>query len=185
MVRSGLFNKIKLFVDKGKKLPKSLPENWQQDYPLFNFEITMSGKYKLNNKTGYVINGSISEEYQLECLKRFNKANIAEGGKAVKRVAMVLCVNADEHEFYKFTNGWIPNQDTHNREINTSTACLIEYKDETNTGWLKWSSNNTINGSLNEVDILLYLLSNSTRFQCRLCARDARNKYVATLQKIK
>jgi hypothetical protein len=185
MAQSGLFNKIKLFVGKGKISSKSLPANWQQDYPLFNLEITMSGDYKLNNKTGHVINGSMSEEYQQECLKKFNKANIAEGGKAVKRVAMVSCVNESEYEFYKFTNGWIPSQDRQNKEINISTACLIEYKDGTNTGWLKWSCNKNIKGTLYESDILLYLLANSTKFQCRLCAREARDKYVATLQKIK
>ncbi|MFA7188392.1 MAG: hypothetical protein WC137_02895 [Alphaproteobacteria bacterium] len=179
MIRLKGFKKIKLFP--GKKLPGGLPVNWQQNYPLFNFEITSSGNYVLNNKTGYLTNELISPDLQANCLKLFSRKNIAEGGKAIKRVALVSCMNASEYGFYKFTNGWIPNQDLGNKELNTDTACLIEYKDGTHTGWLKWSSGNTLKGSMDQIYILLFLLANSDKNHCRLCAREARSKYVETL----
>jgi hypothetical protein len=178
-----LFNKgIKLFAGKkAKPVSESLPINWHQNYPWFNLEITTSGYYKLNNKTGYLADGLITREYQRECLTKFNKKNISEGGKAVKRVAMVLCKDASEYELYKFTNGWVPSQDIKDKDGNISTAYLIEYKDGTNTGWLRWSSNRTTMGSLYEINILLHLFANATSFQYRTCARDARSKHMATL----
>ncbi len=174
-----IFDKIKLFT--GIKMPESLPVNWQQNYPWFNFEIIKPGNYILNNKTGYSIDEFMSPEARKECFKTFNRRNIEEGGTAIKRIAMVSCSNSAGYDFYKFTNGWIPVQDSHNNEANINTACLIEYNDGTNTGWLKWSSNKTIKGSLSEINILLFLLANSNNHHCRICAREARSQYIASL----
>lgn len=126
-----------------------------------------------NNKSGTI------KTTALYGLKRLNNIFIQNGEKSIKRIAVVLCYNFsndapyyttydDFHilsrviEYDKFTYGWTPKQQlklVKNINTNTHIAYFIEFKDNTNTGWMLFDHFNRPGSNCHISDAVNWILN--------------------------
>lgn len=128
-----LVNKYNLKFDASVASAVSIPNNWTDAYPLFHLEVT-GEKYTFVNETGYNVKKDfVTEQKQKNYFQKFNKQECNK----VKRVGATICANGGDVKNDVYTNGWVPIQDTVNKENNKYVAYFVEYEDGT-SGWLRW-----------------------------------------------
>jgi len=108
------------------------------DFPLF-YLVVESDKYTLHNQTGYDIDKDcMNRDKQLEHFKEYSALNVKRGGKAVKRVTIV--VNSNKHPIGNdvFKKGWKPIQDK-KASKNVVRSYIVEFVNDPDAIWLSWS----------------------------------------------
>jgi len=151
------------------------------EFPLFHL-VVEQGKYTLHNRTNYDVDtGYMNKEKQIGYFNMYNKNNIAEGGKEIKRVTVVINTEKSPAGHDTFKQGWKPFQDAKNINKNNVRSYMVEFADGTNTGWLMWDAPRDARSAAFYADSVLRSLAGSSNY--RLCVRTAVEQCIAAKQR--
>jgi len=134
-----------------------------KDFPLFHL-VVESGKYTLHNVTDYDVDTDYTnKKKQLQYFDEYSAKNVEEGGKAVKRVTVVVNTEKSPAGHDTFSNGWKPFQDKIVSKNNVRSY-MVEFVDGTNTGWLSWRVANDAQDAVWNAGHVLRNLASSSNY---------------------